>query len=127
MLEQPLPFYLARADAARGERAFARCAACHTIEEGGTGSVGPNLWGVSGNRLAASSSYAYSDALRNRGGNWDWAMLNAWLTLPRAFAPGTRMTFAGVSGAQERADLLLFLNEHGGTLSLPDPAEGAAR
>src|SRR6185295_12657494 len=65
--------------------------------------------------------------LKNHGGNWDWDTLSAWLHSPSRFAPGTKMTFAGLSDPQDRADVLLFLNQHGGTLTIPPPPpEGAA-
>ncbi len=119
--EQPIAVSLASADAARGERFFrARCAACHTIEAGGPDGIGPNLHGVIGAPVAARPGYAASDALRRQGGRWDWDKASRFLRSPRGFAPGTRMAFAGVTDAQDRADLLLYMNEQGG--SLPAPA-----
>ena len=77
--------------------------------------------------LAHRPDFAYSDALKNHGGRWDWDTLSTWLHSPSRFAPGTKMTFAGLSDPQDRADVLLFLNQHGGTLTIPPPpAEGAA-
>ena len=57
--------------------------------------------------------------------------MNAWLTSPRKYAPGTKMTFAGLGKAEDRANLMVYLNSQGSNLSLPAapaaaeaPAEG---
>jgi cytochrome c len=122
--EQPIAAYLARADAARGEAYFQRCAACHTIAEGGPHSIGPNLYGVMGRPLASRPGFAsYSAALREKGGSWDWASTNAFLRAPREFVPGTRMAFGGVLRPEDRADLMLYLNRQGGTLPVPAGAQ----
>ena len=124
--EQPIAFYLQTADAARGERQFAKCSGCHTITQGGPNQTGPNLYGIAGDQVATGrGGYAFSDALKNHGGTWDWETLNAWLTSPRNFAPGTRMTFGGLANPQERADLLLYLNAQGGHLTVPPPPAAA--
>jgi len=120
---QPLSFYLARADVARGEAYFSRCAPCHTIAPGGPPSIGPNLYGVMGGPIAARPGYNYSSALRAKGGRWDWDAANRFLRLPRSFAPGTKMTFAGVLNPQDRADVMLYLDAQGG--SLPPPGATA--
>jgi cytochrome c len=124
--ERPIAFYLQTADATRGQAVFARCTACHNADNGGADGLGPNLWATPGNRIAHRPAFSYSDALRNHGGNWDWESMSAWLHSPRTFAPGTKMTFAGLSDPQDRADLLLFLNQHGGTLTIPPPPAAGA-
>src|SRR6185436_15777348 len=108
--EAPIAHYLQTADAARGEQLFSRCQSCHTVTNGGANGIGPNLWGTVGNTVAHRPDFGYSDALKNHGGNWDWDTLSAWLHSPSLFAPGTKMTFAGISDPQDRANLLLFLN-----------------
>ena len=123
--EQPIAFYLQTADAARGERQFSKCSGCHTINQGGAHGQGPNLWATMGRPVAGHAGFAYSDALRGKGGTWDWETMSAWLTSPRAFAPGTRMGFGGMSNPQDRADLLLYLNAQGGTLTVPPPPAAA--
>src|SRR5207253_9515475 len=83
-------------------------------------------YGVLGEQVATGrGGYAFSDALRGHGGTWDWDTMSAWLTSPRAFAPGTRMTFGGLANPQERADLLLYLNAQGGHLTVPPPPAAA--
>jgi cytochrome c2 len=117
--EQPIAYYLARADAARGEAIFARCASCHTIGEGSPPGIGPNLWGALGGPVAARPGFAYSPALRALGGRWDWETVSRFLRAPRDAAPGTRMSFGGLADPQERADLMLYLNRQGGSLTPP--------
>ena len=119
--EKPIAFYLASADAAKGENVFKKCAACHNADPGGANALGPNLYGVMGNPVAAHPGYAYSPALKGVGGAWDWDKMSAWLTNPKKFAPGNKMTFAGLGNPQDRADVMAFLNSRD-TAPLPVPA-----
>jgi cytochrome c len=127
--EKPIAFYLASADAAKGADVFKKCGACHNAEKGGPNALGPNLWGVLGEGLGqGAGGFAFSDALKGKGGNWDWDKLNEWLTSPRKFAPGTKMTFAGLSKPEDRANVIAYLNKQSNSpLPLPAaPAEAAA-
>ncbi|MBB3928507.1 cytochrome c [Sphingobium jiangsuense] len=120
---------LASADVAQGEKVFAKCAACHTINAGGANGIGPNLHGVMGEAVATGhGGFAFSDALKSKGGSWDFATMDAWLKSPREFAPGTKMTFAGLSKPADRANLIAYLNAQGSNLPLPaaDAAPAAA-
>ena len=121
--EQPIAVYLATADAAKGENVFKKCAACHNAAPGGPNALGPALHGVMGAPIAAHPGFAFSDALKGVGGAWDWDKMSAWLANPKKFAPGTKMTFAGLSNPQERADLLVWLNSQGGKLTVPPPPD----
>src|SRR5205085_2303359 len=112
---QPIGYYLARGDAARGEAYFSRCTACHSIAPGAPPSIGPNLYGVMGHAIASRPDAVYSAALRDHGGTWDWDTASRFLQLPRAFAPGTPMTFVGVANPQDRAHVMLCLNRQGGS------------
>ena len=122
--EQPIAFYLASADAAKGEQTFKKCAACHNAAPGGPHALGPNLHAIMGAPLAAKPGFAYSDALKGKGGTWTWEAMSDWLKSPKSFAPGTKMTFAGLGDPQERANLLVWMNSQGS--SLPIPAAPAA-
>jgi cytochrome c len=125
--EKPIAFYLATADVAKGEAVFKKCAACHNADPGGANALGPALFGTMGKPLAHHPAFAYSDALKGVGGTWDWENMSHWLSNPKKFAPGTKMTFAGLSNPQDRADIMLFLNSRGGTLTVPPPpSEDAA-
>ncbi|VWX60059.1 c-type cytochrome [Sphingorhabdus sp. 109] len=112
---------LQTADAAAGEKVFAKCAACHTINQGGANGVGPNLWDTMGKPHGHVAGFAYSDALKSIPGNWDWTAMDAWLTSPRKYANGTKMTFAGLGKAEDRANLMVYLNAQGSNIPLPPP------
>lgn len=117
---EPFEAFLAKADMAKGQTAFKKCAACHTINQGGATGIGPNLFGVMGEAIGSGrGGYAFSDSLKGKGGNWDWASMNAWLISPSAFAPGTKMSFAGLSDPQERANVTAYINAQGSNLPLP--------
>jgi cytochrome c len=110
--EQPIAFYLASANAARGEQVFKKCTACHNADKGGPNALGPNLWNTLGAPIGQGRGFAFSEALSSKGGSWTWDAQSEWLKSPKAFAPGTKMTFAGLSNPQDRADVILFLNQH---------------
>jgi cytochrome c len=118
---------LPAADAAKGAEVFKKCAACHTINSGGANGIGPNLFGTMGEEIGhGKAGFAFSSALAGMGGNWDFQKMDAWLTSPRKFAPGTKMTFAGLGNAQDRANLLVYLNSQGSNMPLPAAAAPAA-
>lgn len=108
--EKPIEFYLASADVAKGEQVFKKCAACHNADKGGANALGPNLWGIIGEPVGKGHGFAFTDALASKGGTWDWNNLSEWLANPKKFAPGTKMTFAGLGNPQDRADIIAFLN-----------------
>ena len=126
--EQPIAFYLASADAAAGEQVFKKCTACHNADKGGANALGPNLWGVFGEPIGKGKGFAFSPALAGVGGTWNFENMSAWLASPKKFAPGTKMTFAGLSNPQDRANVIAFLNAHSDSPQpLPAaPAETAA-
>ncbi len=107
----PIAQLLAEAHPEKGEAAFKACQACHTIDKGGANKVGPNLWGVVGRPIASHEGFAYSDALKSKSGeSWTFDNINAFVHAPKTFAPGTKMTYAGVKKDDTRADLLAYLN-----------------
>lgn len=108
---KPLPVLLAAANPDSGAGAAKKCVSCHSFEKGGANKVGPNLWGIVGRDIASVPGFAYSDALLKMEGNWDFAKLDAFIHNPKAAAPGTKMSFAGVGKDSERADLLAWLNK----------------
>ncbi len=125
---EPIATRLATADPAKGAEVFKKCAACHTINQGGANGIGPNLYATLGEGIAqGKGGFAFSDALKAVGGTWDFDKMDAWLTSPRKFANGTKMTFAGLGNPKDRADIIAYLNQQGSNLPLPAaPAAGAA-
>lgn len=118
--EVPIATLLASADPAKGQATFAKCASCHTINQGGANGIGPNLHGVVGEGIGQGvDGFAFSDALKKVGGKWDFDQLNDWLKNPKAFAPGTKMTFAGLPKGEDRANVIAYLNAQGSNLPLP--------
>jgi len=124
----PIATLLPAADPAKGAEVFKKCAACHTVNQGGANGIGPNLYGTMGEGIGqGKGGFAFSDPLKAVGGTWDFDKMNAWLTSPRKFAPGTKMTFAGLSKAEDRANVMVYLNQQGSNIPLPAaPAAGAA-
>ncbi|MDE1915038.1 MAG: cytochrome c family protein [Sphingomonadales bacterium] len=123
----PIETLLAKADPAKGQQIFQKCAACHTINQGGANGVGPNLYGVVGDEIAKGrGGFAFSASLAGKGGKWDFKTLDTWLTNPRGFADGTKMTFAGLDSAEDRANVIVYLNQQGSNLPLPKAPEAGA-
>lgn len=117
--EVSLGVLLASASAERGAAAVRKCQSCHNFAEGEPNKQGPNLYKIVGASEAHLDNFAYSDALlgnKAEGKTWTYENLNSFLTSPKAYAPGTKMTFAGVRSPEERADILAYLQ----TLS-PEP------
>lgn len=125
---EPIAPLLASADIDNGIKAFKKCAACHTVEEGGANKVGPNLWNIVNRTVATAPDFGYSTAMTeyaDGGANsWTYAHLNGFLAAPKKFIKGTAMGFAGLKKTQDRADIIAYLR----TLSAspaPLPADEA--
>lgn len=125
---EPILALLADADVAAGEKITRRCTSCHGFDQGGAAKVGPNLYNVVGGPKAHMEGFAYSSALQDmHNETWTYAKLNHFLYNPKDYVPGTKMNFAGLKSAKDRADLIAYLR----TLSpdpipLPTPEEIAA-
>ena len=107
--EKPIEERLASADADRGKSVTRVCQTCHTFEKGGPNRIGPNLWGVVDRPRASEAGYDYSAAMKAKGGKWDFAELDKFLTHPQSYIPSTKMTFAGIQSDKQRADLIAYL------------------
>lgn len=103
----------AAADADKGAKVFSKCKACHKIEEG-VNSTGPSLYGVVGRAVGSEAGFGYSDAILGLGGDWTPERLNEYLTNPKDFAPGNKMSFAGLKKIEDRANLITYLATIGG-------------
>lgn len=119
--EVPMSMMLAKADIAKGEAVFKKCVACHTINDGGANGIGPNLYNTMGKSHGHVAGFAYSDALGSVEGNWNFDNMNAWLISPRKYAPGTKMTFAGLGKPEDRANVIAYMNAQGSNLPYPEP------
>jgi cytochrome c len=109
--EKPIEFYLASADVAKGADVYKKCQACHTVDKGAANGLGPNLYNNMFAKIAHVPGFSYSEALKARGAEeWTWQAMSDWLANPKKFAPGTKMTFAGLSDPQDRANVIAFLN-----------------
>jgi cytochrome c len=104
---------LAEGDLAKGEKVFARCKICHTLDAG-VNKVGPSLHGVIGRHAGAVEGFSYSDAMKNSGVTWDDNSLDAYLADPKGFIPGNKMAFAGLKKEQDRQDVIAYLKQAGG-------------
>lgn len=102
------PASAADGDPARGEKVYDRCVGCHSIDRDRTG---PRHAGLFGRRAGSVAGFAYSEAMKQSGIVWDAAELDRFLLSPRGVVPGTRMGFAGVPDARDRADLIAYLEK----------------
>lgn len=121
--QKPIAELLASADPKKGEAAAKKCATCHNFAKGGPNGVGPNLYGVVGRPKGSHPGFNYSDAMKNKGGNWTFEDINHFITNPKAFIPGTKMTYAGDAKASDRANIIAYLNQNSDS---PEPLPKAA-
>jgi len=125
--EEPIEKLLASATPERGEQVAKPCTTCHTFTKGGATKIGPNLWGVVDRPKGSEPGFAYSDAIKSKGGKWTVDDLSAFLASPRAYVPGTKMSFAGLPKASDRANVIAYLNSlSDNPAPLPKAAENGA-
>ena len=125
---------LPTADLAAGEAAFARCKAFHNNAQGGPDAIGPNLYGVVGGPVMHRAGFAYDDAMAKHKAEhptWGYDELDAFITSPQKYVPGTKMSFAGLRDTATRINLIAYLRSQGSTgfaIPAPDPSRqpGAA-
>jgi cytochrome c len=96
-------------DAVKGKVVFQRCAICQVVTKGGGNGLGPNLFGVVGRKVGTVAGFSYSAAMKNSGIMWTADKLNAYVEHPAAVVPGTKMAFAGITDAGQRADVVAYL------------------
>lgn len=120
----PFPNLLAEADLDRGQVVAKKCLSCHTFNNGGKDSTGPNLWNIVGNDRARNPSFKYSPAMAGFGGAWSLESLDEYLRKPGKFVKGTRMAFSGIRKSQDRANLIAYMRSQSDSpVPLPDVVE----
>ena len=102
----------ASTSAAEGAKIFKKCAACHSVKEGGANKIGPALWGVLGRTAGSFPDYKYSKAMAAHGKNWSFEEMNGFLIKPKDWIKGTKMSFVGLKNAKDRAAVILYMNEN---------------
>ena len=95
-----------------GAKVFKKCTACHSIAQGGGNKIGPTLWGVLGRKAGSISDYKYSKAMAAHGKTWSFDEMNNFLIKPKDWIKGTKMSFAGLKNAKDRAAVILYMNEN---------------
>ena len=103
---------LASASVANGEKVFKKCAACHSIAKGKGNKIGPALFGVLGRQAGSLADYKYSKAMIAHGKPWTFEEMNSFLTKPKDWVKGTKMSFVGLKNAKDRAAVILYMNEN---------------
>ena len=106
---------LASANVADGEKIFKKCAACHSIAKDGGNKIGPALWGVLGRKAGSVADYKYSKAMTAYGKPWSFEEMNGFLTKPKDWLKGTKMSFVGLKKETDRAAVILYMNKNTGS------------
>ena len=102
----------ASTNATEGAKVFKKCAACHSIAEGGKNKIGPALWGVLGRQAGSLPDYKYSKAMAAYGEKWSFEEMNGFLIKPKDWIKGTKMSYAGLKKEKDRAAVILYMNEN---------------
>ena len=108
---EPIEKLLQTASVEKGAAAAKKCQACHTFAKGEKNGVGPNLYGIVGDKKGEGRGFNFSAAMKAKGGEWSFDDLNKFIANPKGFVPGTAMGFAGITKDSERADVIAYLHK----------------
>jgi cytochrome c len=103
---------MALGDVNAGEKIFKKCAACHSINQGGANKIGPALYNVVGRKIGGVADYKYSKAFVEYGKEWNFEELNGFLIKPSKWIKGTKMAYAGLRKEEDRASVIKYLNQN---------------
>lgn len=106
-----LAAFIALGTVEHGKKVFKKCAACHSINEGGKNKIGPALWSVMLRKSGELNDYKYSKSLLDYDKTWNFVELNGFLLKPATWIKGNKMGFAGLKNDKDRASVILYLNE----------------
>ncbi len=106
---EPISALLASADIEKGKKLSKACASCHSFNKGGKAKTGPNLWNIVGRDIGSVNGFAYSSAMKEKGGKWDYKELNSFIWKPRKTMAGTKMTYIGMKKTKQRADIIAWM------------------
>ena len=121
---EPILAMLASANVEAGKKVAKKCAACHDFAKDGKNKIGPMLWNTVSAKRGSHEGFKYSGALLEKEGSWTYESLNAFLAKPKAYIPGTKMSFVGLKKASERANMIAYLRAAADTPApLPTQAE----
>jgi cytochrome c len=121
---EPIEKLLQTASIQKGEASAKKCGACHTFAKGDKNGVGPNLYGIVGDKKGEGRGFDFSAPMKAKGGTWSIDDLNQFIDNPKGFVPGTKMTFNGIQKGSERADVIAYLNSLSDS---PQPLPTAAK
>ena len=108
---EPISVFLMNASLEKGEKLYKKCGSCHNYKKDSASKIGPNLWNIINRPKGNKEGFAYSKALAEFGGKWTYEELAKFLYKPKDYISGTKMNFAGLKNAEDRANLLLWLSQ----------------
>lgn len=108
-VKQDIKDFIAKADLEAGKTVARKCQQCHDLTKDGKNRIGPVLWNIVGMPKHQRTDYPYSSAAMAEKGVWAVEDLDAYLTKPSAYTPGTRMSFVGLNKIEDRANVIAYL------------------